>query len=281
MVSILWTPSPWCLVCCVLFLNAHAEPDQTTPGGDKIVGGVVAKRHEFPFQISLQWNLGPNITRSPIHFCGGSLLNRNWVVTAAHCRVRYTRRGWIEVVAGEHDTTRDEGDEQRRRVVKFNVHRRFCGGVCPFDIGLIQVDKPFEMNENVSSIALPKQYQQFSGDCIASGWGSTSTTERPMYPEKLRKAVLPIVDFKTCYTFWFQDGTPDVLSNICAGPEDGSRSVCSGDSGGPLTQLDEKRNKTVLVGVASWGAIPCGMEQKPAVFTTVANYVDWIKENMR
>ncbi|XP_058454460.1 trypsin-3-like [Malaya genurostris] len=274
MVSILWA---CCLISCVISY-AHAEPD---PSEDKIVGGMVANRHEFPYQISLQWNLGPNITRRPIHFCGGSLLNRNWIVTAAHCRVRYTKRGWIEAVAGEHDTTRDEGDEQRRRIVKFNIHPRYCGGVCPFDIGLIQVDKPFEMNENVSTIALPKQYQQFSGNCTASGWGSTSTTERPMYPDKLRKAVLPIVDFKTCYKYWFQEGSPDVLSNTCAGPEDGSRSVCSGDSGGPLTQFDEKRGKSVLVGVASWGTIPCGMEKKPAVFTTVPNFVEWIKENMR
>ncbi|XP_055539309.1 trypsin-like [Wyeomyia smithii] len=268
------------MFACCIQRDAHADSDKTQPG-DKIIGGTVAKRHEFPYQISLQWNLGPNISRSPIHFCGGSLLNRNWVLTAAHCRVRYTKRGWIEVVAGEHDTTRFEGNEQRRKAAKFIGHRSYCGGVCPFDIGLIQVNKPFELNEMVAVITLPKQYEQFSGDCIATGWGSTSTTDRPMYPDKLRKAVLPIVDFKTCYKFWFQDGNPDALSNTCAGPEDGSRSVCSGDSGGPLAKFDSKRNKTVLVGVASWGAIPCGMEQKPAVFTTVATYVDWIKENMR
>ncbi|XP_001658492.2 trypsin-1 [Aedes aegypti] len=270
------------VLCLILSVSIGACSDQAKNStADKIVGGVEANRYEFPYQISLQWNLGPNYSRAPIHFCGGSLLNKNWVLTAAHCRVRYTRRGWIEVVAAEHDTTVTDGDEQRRKVIKYTNHRSYCGGVCPFDIGLILVDKPFELNRFVKPIKLPKQFQKFSGDCVASGWGSTSTTERPMYPKRLMKAVLPIVEFKTCYKNWVQEGDPDALSNVCAGPQDGSRSVCSGDSGGPLAKFDENGENPVLVGVASWGTIPCGMEEKPAVFTNVASYVDWIKENMR
>lgn len=89
------------------------------------------------------------------------------------------------------------------------------------------------------------------------------------------------MEFKTCYKNWVEEGDPDALSNVCAGPQDGSRSVCSGDSGGPLAKFDENGENPVLVGVASWGTIPCGMEEKPAVFTNVASYVNWIKENMR
>ncbi|XP_055640448.1 trypsin-1-like [Toxorhynchites rutilus septentrionalis] len=275
--SILWIAVVW-FASCVHFGVCTASSKGLS--GDKIVGGVNADPHEFPYQISLQWNLGPNVTRRPIHFCGGSILNRNWVITAAHCRVRFTKHGWIEVVAGEHDTTRDEEGEQRRRARKFIIHRAFCGGVCPYDIGLIQVDESFQLGKNISAIALPKPFEKFTGDCVASGWGSTSTTDRPMYPEKLRKAILPIVDFPTCYRYWINDGNPDAVSNICAGPQDGSRSVCSGDSGGPLMKYDGKRGKPILVGVASWGTIPCGIEEKPAVFTAVANFIDWIKANM-
>ncbi|KAL1394475.1 hypothetical protein pipiens_011929 [Culex pipiens pipiens] len=279
MVLIRWSIVP------VLFLFgrnlfAHAETDTRPPSGvDKIVGGVEATRHEFPYQISLQWNFGRNSSRAPVHFCGGSLLNRNWVISAAHCRIRFTRGGWIDAVAGDHDTTKTEGGEQRRRAVKFVIHKDYCGGVCPYDIGLIQVERSYKFNDKIAPIALPKQYEKFSGDCVASGLGVDLDDEQADVSGE--KAVLPIVDFKTCYRFWFQEGNPDALSNTCAGPEDGSRSVCSGDSGGPLAKFDEDGSHPVLVGVASWGAVPCGMEEKPAVFTTVSSFIDWIKENMR
>lgn len=43
---------------------------------DKIVGGRECKPHSQPHQVSLN---------SGYHFCGGSLVNELWVVSAAHC----------------------------------------------------------------------------------------------------------------------------------------------------------------------------------------------------
>lgn len=63
-------------------------------------------------------------------------------------------------------------------------------------------------------------------------------------------------------------------SNTCTGPLTGNESVCSGDSGGPLTQNGE------VIGVVSWGFVPCGTVDRPAVFVTVSEYVDWMNNIM-
>ncbi|XP_039450325.1 trypsin-1-like [Culex pipiens pallens] len=243
----------------------------------RIIGGDEAAPHEFPYQLSLQWNFDHPDTVC-VHFCGASLLTADYALTAGHCDVEYSVEGFPELVAAEHNVEAQEGPEQRRRVAAFVVHPGYGGGVGPNDIGVIRVERPFELNEVVQPVQLPKQLVQFQGDVTLTGWGSMSTSLYPEYPDKLRKVVLPLVDFNTCHQLWdFTTALEE--SNVCAGPTDGSRSACSGDSGGPLVkQLDDA---AVQVGVVSWGSLPCGQPNRPTVFTGVAYFVDWIEEQLR
>ncbi|XP_055548153.1 trypsin-1-like [Wyeomyia smithii] len=245
----------------------------------KIVGGEEAQKHEFPYQISLQWNYNDSINEV-MHFCGGSLLNENFVLTAAHCRTSYSENGFIEVVAAAHDVSVAEGFEQRRLVELFTIHEKFNGGegVGPNDVAVISVDKPFELNGKVKTVQLPIQSEQFEGDVVLSGWGSLSTGFFPEYPDKLRKAVFPLVSYGTCLEMWEFDYALK-SSNICTGPADGSKSACSADSGGPLVKL--LGDKVVQVGIVSWGPIICGTPNKPGVFAGVSCYVDWIEKQLR
>nr|AAK72504.1 putative chymotrypsin-like protein [Aedes aegypti] len=243
----------------------------------KIVGGDEAEAHEFPYQISLQWNFNDGQTET-MHFCGASVLNENFVLTAAHCKTAYSNTGFIEVVAAEHDVAVAEGSEQRRLVAEFIVHEDYQGGVSPDDIAVIRVDKPFELNDKVKAVKLPKQLEQFDGDVTLSGWGSVSTTVFPDYPDKLRKVVLPLVDYEQCNALWDNDSAL-AKSNVCAGPIDGSKSACSADSGGPLVK--QSGEEVIQVGVVSWGAVPCGSPRRPTVFAGVSHYVDWIEQQLR
>lgn len=261
----------------VAFLVVASLALASSRSARKIVGGDEAEPHEFPYQLSLQWNFGHQ-DRAPLHFCGASLLNENYVLTAAHCDVEYSDDGFLEVVAADHNVEAEEGPEQRRRAVTFQIHPGYQGGVSPNDIAVIRVEAPFELNDLVQVVQLPKQLEQFEGDVTLSGWGSMSTTMQPEYPDKLRKVDLPLVDFATCYRLWDFAAVLE-QSNVCAGPTDGSRSGCSGDSGGPLVKNQD--GVVVQVGVVSWGALPCGEPNRPTVFAGVAHYIDWIEEQLR
>merc|ERR1711970_674982 len=80
--------------------------------GDKIVGGEEAEPHEFPWQVSLRRKY------DNFHFCGGSILNENTVVSAAHCTVIWEDPSQVVIVAGEHNKVIDEGTEQTVEVSK-------------------------------------------------------------------------------------------------------------------------------------------------------------------
>lgn len=152
----------------------------------------------------------------------------------------------------------------------------FYRGVNPNDIALLEITPPLKFDESVQPIKLPAKNSQPSGVAVLSGWGSTSITVQPNYPPILKTAQLQILTFEDCNNRLIGImGTSRPLteeSNVCTGPIKSNEGGCSGDSGGPLIQGNE------LIGIVSWGMVPCGHNKDPSVFTKVSSFVDFIRE---
>lgn len=136
------------------------------------------------------------------------------------------------------------------------------------------MEAPLEFNEAVQPIKLPAVNEEPSGTVVLSGWGSVSTTNFPSYPDALQTVKLTALTYTECsnrlINIMGSSRPLDKVSNVCTGGPKDNEGACSGDSGGPLIQ------DGVLVGVVSWGMVPCGHYDAPSVFTKVSSFIDFI-----
>ncbi|XP_047705460.1 serine protease 1 [Prionailurus viverrinus] len=222
---------------------------------DKIVGGYTCPRNSVPYQVSLN---------SGYHFCGGSLINSRWVVSAAHC---YKSR--IQVRLGEHNIAVSEGSEQFINSAKVIRHPRYNAKTIDNDIMLIKLSSPATLNSRVSAISLPRSCAPSGSQCLISGWGNVQSFGEN-YPDVLQCLKAPILTDSACRKAY----PGQITSNmICLGFLEGGKDSCQGDSGGPVVCNNQ------LQGIVSWGA-GCAQRGKPGVYTKVCNYVSWIQQTI-
>ncbi|XP_075467908.1 anionic trypsin-2-like [Ascaphus truei] len=222
---------------------------------DKIVGGYTCPENSVTYQVSL--NAG-------YHFCGGSLINTLWVVSAAHC---YQSR--IQVRLGEHNIKLLEGPEQFIQSAKVIPHPEYNPSLLDNDIMLIRLSKPARLNSRVQAISLPSHCDPAGTQCLISGWGNT-LSNGVNYPDLLQCLDAPILPELECHDAYPRKITGNM---ICVGYLGGGKDSCQGDSGGPVVCNGK------LQGVVSWG-IGCALSGYPGVYTKVCNYVSWIEETI-
>merc|ERR1719312_1005618 len=236
-----------------------------------IVGGEEAADGEFPWQVSLR-QIG---MIGATHFCGGTVLNENWVVTAAHCCAGQIPL-LMHVVAGGIKLNNAEGEEERRDIEKIIGHPEYSSKLLTNDICLLKLKKPLVMTEFIKPIALPESMEEYDAGtkAIVTGWGTMSEGAL-ILPNVLHKVTVPIISDAECGDDYSMNGIDIAPSMVCAGLPKGGKDSCQGDSGGPFIHAEQK----TLVGVVSWG-IGCGREGYPGVYTQVSHFIDWIEETM-
>ncbi|KAM8979270.1 trypsin-like [Sarcophilus harrisii] len=223
----------------------------TDDDDDKIVGGYTCE-NSLPYQVSLN---------SGKHFCGGSLINEQWVVSAAHC---YKSR--MQVRLGEHNIEVLEGNEQFIDAEKIILHPNYNSPNLNNDIMLIKLKTPAVLNSHVGTISLPKTCAPAGTECLISGWGNMVSFGAE-YPDVLQCLNAPLLSDAQCTSSYPGQITENM---VCAGFLEGGKDSCQNDSGGPVVCNGE------LQGIVSWG-YGCAQKNKPGVYTRVCNYVDWIE----
>ncbi|XP_053302193.1 elastase-1 isoform X1 [Pleuronectes platessa] len=247
--------------------DLRPEPRYLEEGLERVVGGEVARANSWPWQISLQYKSGSTYR----HTCGGTLIERGWVMTAAHCVD--SQRTW-RVVMGEHDLYSNSGREQIMDVVQVYIHPGWDSSNVGkgWDIALLRISADAVLNSYVQLGSLPPQGQILPHNnlCYVTGWGRTSTGGS--LSAQLKQAYLPVVDHKTCSSSsWW--GSTLKTTMVCGGG--GAESGCNGDSGGPLNCLVDGRY--YVHGIASFvSGYGCNTPRKPTVFTRVSAYIDWM-----
>uniref|UniRef100_UPI00398F39A6 plasminogen n=1 Tax=Pristiophorus japonicus TaxID=55135 RepID=UPI00398F39A6 len=230
----------------------------------RIVGGCISKPYSWPWQISLRTSFGA-------HFCGGTLIDAKWVVTAKHCLEGSLRPSSYKIYLGIH---REAATEHSRQIIDID---KIVTEPNNRDIALLKLSRPAHLSDKVSLVCLPeKGYILSSGtECYVTGWGETQGTRGDGI---LKEAGFPVLDNKVCNRPEYLNGRVK-SSELCAGNVDGAVDSCQGDSGGPLV-CPNSEGKFILQGVTSWG-LGCARRMKPGVYVRVSFFIDWIEKTIK
>lgn len=232
-----------------------------------VIGGQDVPEGERSFQVSLQ---------SPFfdHFCGGALIDRQWVLTASHCVNPFLTSTGFSVFLGSN---RLAPDATRIDVDWVYVHPNYNFVPMDADIALLHLAQPAP--EHIPTLALADEavmasVGQAGATATVSGWGITS---EGIGTDVLQQVNVPIYDAAQCEQSYLDAMGRMITSNmLCAGFADGNAGSCYGDSGGPLTVTADGVDYSV--GVVSWGSPNCTDPDLPGVYARTASFKDWIDE---
>ncbi|XP_045449369.1 trypsin-1-like [Melitaea cinxia] len=251
----------------------------------RIVGGNETKKLEMPWIVALLYN--------GRFYCGGSIINDLYILTAAHCTSGF-RKEKMTVRFLEHDRSIvNDTPIIDRKVSAIIRHERYNPSTYDSDIALLKlkkrvdlstvlksarVDKEDDENKDVGirPVCLPEAgntYSNYTG--LVAGWGTTE--EGGSVSNTLQEVRVPIISNEECRMSAYKDRITENM--LCAGLEEGGRDACQGDSGGPLHVINATE-KYEIVGVVSWGE-GCARPNRPGVYTRVNRFLTWIKSNTR
>ncbi len=259
------------LLMLLVLLTVTTFADEKIIGGVGVEDGIEGRLYPWQAKYTIK-------TPGGAFSCGGSLIAPQWILTAAHCliRERLGRAGYVRPA----DLAVDLGSLNHAqltypyRVKQIITHPQYNEQTLRHDIALLQLTKPVA---DIESISLPDKDtlwdKQINHRLKVSGWGKTNNLAE-YGANRLNITDLAVVDPKHCQQRYrnFAD------QQLCVGELAGGKDSCNGDSGGPLFR--GTYGNAVQYGVVSYGGKQCAKTGEPAVYTRVADYLDWIQSQI-
>ncbi|XP_049584096.1 granzyme B-like isoform X1 [Syngnathus scovelli] len=237
----------------------------TEATGSSIVGGKESKPHSKAYMASLQHANGS-------HRCGGILIRKDFVLTAAHCQFKE-----MTVILGAHNISQREKSQQRIKVAEFHPYPNYNNESFHNDIMLLKLQQNAQLNTYIKVLELPKKKKKknlpANTKCTVAGWGQTVSGPKMGLVSDVLKEATEKIEYSKCKNIWKRRFQTERM--ICT-KHGQNGSFCWGDSGGPLICKEN------LEGIVSYAlGIDCSDPKYPHVFTKVRFFLPWIQKVMQ
>ncbi|ODN02523.1 Plasma kallikrein, partial [Orchesella cincta] len=283
---------------CVVFCKQDAKicGKKDVPQG-RIVGGDTTQKFEFPWIAAMLMKIHKPKRWS---FCGASLINDRYAISAAHCFEHGLTADKIQLLFHAHlldqkvGTGTSSSDQKYQQIPGWNdpketdesegsyrmdvesvmIHPKFDISTFEYDIALLKLKYKFNLKKDkVTPICLPEVPDDFNytGKYLTvAGWGRF-TEKLSGGVRRLQKLDVPFHTLEECRKY-----NRATSRHICAGYLKGGKDSCSGDSGGPLMyKTDPMKNQHTLAGIVSAGR-GCARANALGLYTNVEELVQWV-----
>ena len=268
-----WTTLVGALVAAVVSLFVFVQSGEPARAADdpnhntRIIGGTEVPDGKYKFLAALLDTRNGSTTFQQ-QFCGGTLIDQDSVLTAAHC-VYGQSASPLRVTVGR--TVLDSNQGTKRAVSRIFIHRLYAPSLDDaYDAAVIKLSRPVS---GIAPIKLATSNQDFlenpGRNATVAGWGNTNKQSPDMgepdyYANRMREAQVPIVSDATAKSVYGSS----YLSGLMVAAGQTGKDSCQGDSGGPM--FSKPNGKFTQIGITSWG-IGCGASGYPGVYAEVNN----------